>query len=840
LLTPAGTVAGAASKPLELTRNGQSTYSIAISRDASLSEKHGSEELQHFIEEMSGARLPIVTDEKKARGKMILVGKSDFLDSLGLQIPFATLGAEGFAIKTAGSHLVIAGGRQRGTMYGVYTFLDKLGCRWFAVGVSRIPKMPTITVQRLDEIQKPAFEYREPYFTEAQDRDWAARNKMNGTSLPLDASTGGKIVYSGNSFYGLIPPEQYFSNHPEYFALVDGRRRAEAAQICLTNSDVLRLSIEKVLQDLQQNPEANIFRVEQNDFLGWCECKNCRRVEQEEGGAHSGPILRFVNEVAAAVARKYPNTLIQTIAYAYSEAPPAKVRPLPNVRVQLCPIGACQAHAYEKCRYDAYIMTNLRAWAKITQDALYVWHYNTDFSHYPRPFPDFGEIAADVPMFRRNGVVGLFMQGSVTPGGGGENAALRAYVCARLLWNTHVNVRRDIEEFHRAFYGQAGPAMLAYFDLIQHVVSFPPAGQGDHCWCCSSPHFSNEFLAQAGQLFGKALADAEDEAVRHRVRQGQLPLDYLEWVRAKKFQVRNGVYEPADLADARSRFQSLISKAQSFGIKYFGEGWTLEQETKNFAYVKSYPVKTLENGSVEMHIAPDLSGRVVQMVNKRTGHEVMVLPDPEAPAYPDVSGLVFSVYKDYLSRKPLEVKWQAEANSGSHRLVLTGTCANGLKLKRTLTCRVDGAALSTETEVQNVGATAVEVVLQSRFDANPTKGPAPEEMDDVSFAFTGQDGKTLKKKMIEADREPVGAETYQGQSQPDGDWRMINRRAALMLTNRFNPAQVARCSIFWVAKNQNIVRFVLWSGKRLLEPGQSMRLDADYDADYKLGGASGG
>ena len=155
LLKPAGAGASATTKPLELTRNGQSAYSIAISRDASLSERRGSEELQRFIEEMSGAYLPIVTDEQKASGNLILVGKSDYLDSFGLQIPYASLGAEGFAIKTAANHLVIAGGRQRGTMYGVYTFLEKLGCRWFATDVSRIPRLPTLTVQPLDEITNP-------------------------------------------------------------------------------------------------------------------------------------------------------------------------------------------------------------------------------------------------------------------------------------------------------------------------------------------------------------------------------------------------------------------------------------------------------------------------------------------------------------------------------------------------------------------------------------------------------------------------------------------------------------------------------------------------------------
>jgi len=94
--------------------------------------------------------------------------------------------------------------------------------------------------------------------------------------------------------------------------------------------------------------------------------------------------------------------------------------------------------------------------------------------------------------------------------------------------------------------------------------------------------------------------------------------------------------------------------------------------------------------------------------------------------------------------------------------------------------------------------------------------------------------------LIDPELEPVGADTYTGTSQPDGKWRMVNSRAGIMLTNRFTKAQVARCFVRWVAKNQNLVSFVLWSEKRRLEPGESMRLDADYDADYKLGGASGG
>ena len=133
-----------AAPSLTLVENGKSTYSICLSSEASPSEKRGAAELQKFLYEMSGAQLPIVTDAGKPKGNLILVGRGQLTGKMKLSIDYARLGQEGFALKTSGKRLVIAGGRLRGTMYGVYTFLDRLGCRWFTREVSRIPKTPTI------------------------------------------------------------------------------------------------------------------------------------------------------------------------------------------------------------------------------------------------------------------------------------------------------------------------------------------------------------------------------------------------------------------------------------------------------------------------------------------------------------------------------------------------------------------------------------------------------------------------------------------------------------------------------------------------------------------------
>ena len=79
--------------------------------------------------------------------------------------------------------------------------------------------MPLVHARRIEmnETQSPAFEYREPFFTEALSADWAARNRANGNHQQLNASTGGKIAYFPfvHAFNQLVPPEMYFKEHPE-------------------------------------------------------------------------------------------------------------------------------------------------------------------------------------------------------------------------------------------------------------------------------------------------------------------------------------------------------------------------------------------------------------------------------------------------------------------------------------------------------------------------------------------------------------------------------------------------------------------------------------------------
>jgi hypothetical protein len=50
------------------------------------------------------------------------------------------------------------------------------------------------------------------------------------------------------------------------------------------------------------------------------------------------------------------------------------------------------------------------------------------------------------------------------------------------------------------------------------------------------------------------------------------------------------------------------------------------------------------------------------------------------------------------------------------------------------------------------------------------------------------------------------------------------------LVNRFPKDQVSRCFAGWTGKAENAVTLGLWSAKRALAAGETLKLEADYGA----------
>ena len=272
--------------------------------------------------------------------------------------------------------------------------------------------------------------------------------------------------------------------------------------------------------------------------------------------------------MAEAIEKEHPDKLIDTLAYQFTEAPPKGIVPRKNVRVRLCPIAVCEAHPYEKCSAPPTVafVKNLAEWSKIT-DTLYIWHYNTDFANYLMPFPDFDEFPADIRLYQRSGVKGIFFQGAYAPGGGGSDAELRSYVMAKLLWDPKLDSDALVNEWMAGVYGPAAKPMRAWFDLLHEKARDP----NHHFFIFDPPtvaYLSDDVLSAGQKFFDEArAAAAADPVAADYVGRASLWLRYVLLVR-----------HPTD-GEELKQFLADLKKA---GTKNVSEGQSVEEWEKAY------------------------------------------------------------------------------------------------------------------------------------------------------------------------------------------------------------------------------------------------------------------
>jgi hypothetical protein len=573
LMTTAGN--GTAAAPLVLAEQGRSSYIIVIADNAPPAIRYAADELQKFVEQMSGAKLPIVGDGKPPAEDEILLGPSKRLRQVA-EVNLGGLGPEGYVIRTVGRRLVIAGGPPRGTLYGVYGLLeDHFGCRWFTPALSRIPQHERLTIGPLDERRIPQLEYREPFIFECFDGDWCARNRVNSSEGRLLPKHGGKICFGDgffvHTFARLVPPEKYFTAHPEYFSLINGKRVHQNAQLCTTNEDVIRLCTEGIRHEMRRQPQAFVFSISQNDCGNYCQCERCQALAKAEG-AQIAPVLQLVNRVAEAVEKEFPDRAVETLAYQWTRHPPRTMRPRPNVIVRLCSIECCFSHPLATCdgpRNKAF-REDIAAWAKVA-DRLWVWDYTTDFAHYLLPFPNHRVLGENIRFFGRHHVRGIFEEDTYdTPHS--ELAALDGYLMAKFLWNPDYDENAALGEFLSAYYGPAAAAVRRYIDLMNDYV----VRKNIHVsiWVGpESPHLADDLLLQANVIWQQAEAQAAgDPKALARVKLSRMSLDYAILERARLEAAKRLPANAALRSAAAARFDPFFKTLRPSGLTHLREG----------------------------------------------------------------------------------------------------------------------------------------------------------------------------------------------------------------------------------------------------------------------------
>ncbi|MBQ7301458.1 MAG: DUF4838 domain-containing protein [Clostridia bacterium] len=557
-----------------------SDYIIVYGANAFKSEQKAAWELCYYLERITGVKLPLVTDETALSRHEIVVGNTT--RETQKTVNYDELGDDGYTIFEEDERLYLIGGEKRGTLYSVYEFLETyLGCRFYTETVEFIPSLAVVKIPfGLNETKIPQFQFRDVAWHDYYHDAISAKRHVNFRTWgpKISDEYGGTIRYvrgiNGHSFLYLVPPEQYFDRHPEYFMMTeDGERIPD--QLCLTNPDVLRIVIEQAVKWVEEDPEAEIISITQNDGHHVCHCPNCLAVDREEGNVFSGTMIRFVNAVADVLKERYPKLLIDTFAYQATQAAP-KTKPRDNIVVRLCSISACVSHPFEIGCVSAGIPSHLdgsrnlfiedvRAWSKIC-NKLMIYDYTTQFGNYAMTFPNFDTLCPNMNAYSKYHAVGNVSQGNYQSHSI-EFGELRAYLLAKLMWEPSMSkaaYESHILDFLTGVYGSGGKYLREYLRLARKLTekmhfhiynddahlytpstirtgnTLPPAALTAQMlidnpteidwsryvmWYEQSTH---ELVERGYPLFDCAIQAAETLQQKKRIAQLRLQLDYLQ------------------------------------------------------------------------------------------------------------------------------------------------------------------------------------------------------------------------------------------------------------------------------------------------------------------------
>ncbi|MCK4990623.1 MAG: DUF4838 domain-containing protein, partial [Bacteroidales bacterium] len=479
-------------------------------------------------------------------------GYNRHLDVLKADISDVNLESDGFLIITLGENLVILGGEGNGLLNGVYSFLEQyLDCRMYTSGTVIIPKRYDIILPEIHDYQVPAFRLRDVHYRDAyvpEYAEWHGLTSIHRQEMGLGV----------HSFERLAHPDKYFESHPEYYSLIDGMR-VHKAQLCLSNKDLVDVVEANLRERMEQKPDVDYWGVGQNDNNAYCQCTECRAINEREG-SQSGTILHFVNQIAD----RFPDKTIVTLAYHYSRQIPKHLKPADNVNIFLASIECNRSKPISEDPQSRNFLEDLENWGEIS-DNIWVWDYVVHFHGYVSPYPNLHVLQPNIQLFAENNAGAMFQQGDLY--GGGEFSELKAYLIAKLLWDPYMDIDSVMTDFLTGYYGEAGIYIQQYIDILHDASEFYGGKLHHHIDPLNHTdgYLSPVMLNIYKRIFDRAEeAVAGDSAYLKRVKIARLPLEYIDLEIAKRKEKEEGGFIEKDPdGNFRPRVE-MIEKLESF------------------------------------------------------------------------------------------------------------------------------------------------------------------------------------------------------------------------------------------------------------------------------------
>ena len=362
----------------------------------------------------------------------------------------------------------------------------------------------------------------------------------NGGSGSAVGNRGSSISFAngGRSWFGspwivhttwqYMPVSKYFAEHPEWYAEINGKRskvndNGSATQLCLSNKEMrkeflanLRASIKRAKENAAKNgvDAPVLYSIDQNDNQNYCHCAECNALAEKYGGAQSGVILDFANEMGEAIAEEEPEVMLCVLAYQYSEAVPKGIKPASNVVICFTDTASNVLQPLASPQ-NSYFNGLLGEWSKIAH-TLRVWDYCITYQP-PSEMPYNSEwtYQSDLQLFHKCNVKQVFAEMEET-----VLSDVRDYkmlLKTALMENPYQDYDKLCKETAKDLYGKAAELFLKYRELLKGSQDAKGTGLGMYPSANSFTHLDLDTVVKSQRIFEeglKVLADSPAELAR--------------------------------------------------------------------------------------------------------------------------------------------------------------------------------------------------------------------------------------------------------------------------------------------------------------------------------------
>ena len=493
---------------LPLTENGKASAEIIIDGEKTPPQiVFAGEELQKWIEKISGAKLEILKAPGSAKTKIHL-GMPEFSPSVKIFAEKYKADLEkmkdndGFAIRTSDNDIYIFASEPKGVLNGVYRFLEKNSDIIFVRAMEAENGFGTIYGKNLDMKAEFTDTLDIPKFTtrfwtgDVANNTWQARNLGIG-------NYGIEHIYNPEMFNGLnrvgvrtpwqggfqsiFPLNIYTVKHPEFYPMIDGKRRFyDDCQLCFTNPEMIKQYIDKLDEVIKNSPlRVTSFGIGHGDNWDLCQCETCMKPISLPDGLVVNPnedfrsvqYFMFVNKVAEMVAKKYPGKKVNTLAYLWCAQSP-RLKLLDNVEITYCPYVKNHKIPITDPANKKWL-DRFTGWPEACKKlGLYEYYlcYTTPLFYNP-----VCEIAAqDFRYYQEKGLKGVYldvarydnndkMSPNFTNSDVYSASAIEFWVAMRLMWDPAQDVEKLRDEFCKRAYREAAAPMREYYAKIREV-----------------------------------------------------------------------------------------------------------------------------------------------------------------------------------------------------------------------------------------------------------------------------------------------------------------------------------------------------------------------------------